>query len=325
MESGNELVRIETALPTIGLNFEEAKKLLEQEVAEYNIVVTADSVADAKKVATQLNKRAGEIDGLRKDAVAQVSEPIKEFDGQMRELVGICKEGRQKILDQVKRYEDETRAQADLLLRESREALWDDLDVKAEFRQADMRDLVKLTALTATGKLTKATSQELLGRVRDDKALQDRTERRLLELENRSYKAGLAAPLTRDHVEHFLFAYDDRYESELLRILDAEVERQETAEQRLRERQEREDRQARQAALETEERRQRIETHREQDQAKPAAPGKVAWRVTCTFSTEAPAHIEAEAIEAELRRVLANAGIKALTSVRAERVQEEAA
>jgi hypothetical protein len=68
----------------------------------------------------------------------------------------------------------------------------------------------------------------------DDKGAENRTKMRLLELENQSYKAGLKAPLTRDHVATFLFATDEEYQQRLDAMLQSEVRRQEQAEAHLR-------------------------------------------------------------------------------------------
>jgi hypothetical protein len=73
-----------------------------------------------------------------------------------------------------------------------------------------------------------------------DKAIQDQTDRRLLMLENQSLRAGLASPLTRDHVNSFLFQPDEVYQAQLDRIIASEINRQNDAEQKLREKIERE-------------------------------------------------------------------------------------
>lgn len=254
-----ELIYVSAVPAKLAVNFDELKKHLERELERYAVVVTVDTVADAKKLATELNKTAGVIDTRRKDEVAKVSGPIKAFDAQMKELVELCKGGRQKILDQVKRFEDETRAALGELLHKRRAELWAELGVDGEFQRAETGDLILLTGITAKGNLAAAVAAKLEARVRDDKALQDRTKMRLLELENQSYKAGLAAPLSRDHVEPFLFADDASYGAELNRILDAEKRREAEAEARMRERLEREARQKAQQEQAEQERAERLE------------------------------------------------------------------
>lgn len=340
-----ELISIDSTPAIIDVNFEELKAALAKDLEKYDVVVTAETVADAKKLATELNSTKAVIGKRRKEEVAKASEPVKAFDAKMKDLETMCEDGRQKILAQVKTFEDETRDLAAHLLAELLEKLFADNEVEAEFRRAQFGDLVKLTAVTKTGSLTAAATKELEGRVRDDKAIQDRTKMRLLELENKSYTAGLAAPLARNHVEHFLFADQGEYEAQLQRIIDSEIQRQEVAEQRQREKIEREQRQADQARQEREEREARLAQQQEASQDEPSSesisgdegqpdeqpaqegpardpqpvdPGRVRCKATCTFSTSVARGVSAEAVEAELRKVLAKAGINTLDTVTVE-------
>lgn len=238
-----ELIKIENKPAILTINFDELKTRLATELERYDVVVTEDTVADAKKLATELNQTAKFIDDRRKQEVAAVSEPIRKFDEQMKELVSMCKDGRQKILEQVKTFEDETREKAYELLTGFLRYQWDEMGVDKEFRRAKIDDLVMLTAVTKTGNLAARASNEVKSRVQADRALQDRTTMRLVKLENISYQAGLSAPLTRDHVAGFLFADDEKYDAEIARIIDAEKKREELAQQRMREKWEREEQQ----------------------------------------------------------------------------------
>lgn len=272
-----ELIRIDSAPARLAVNFGELKAVLAQELERYNVVVTADTVADAKKLAAELNKTAIEIDRRRKEEVAAVSEPVRQFDEQMKELVTMCKDGRQTLLDQVKKFEDETRERVRELLVIRRTELWDQHDVEADFRRAEYDDLILLTSITAKGNLSAKALGELTQRVNADKALQDRTRMRLLELENECFRAGLSAPLTRDHVAGFLFADDAKYRAELDRVMGAEKRREEEAQRRMREKLEREQAEAEQRRQAEEAQRQREEARRQADEeaaplATPAPP-----------------------------------------------------
>lgn len=322
-----ELIKVEGTPALLSVNFDDLKTYLSAELQKYDVVVTADTVSDAKKLATELNTAKKAFDQRRKDEVARVSEPIRVFDEQMKSLVKMCEDGRQKILGQVKRFEDETRALAQRLLEEERGRLWADLEVRAEFRGANLEGLAMLTSVTPGGKLTASVRRELEARVRADKERQDMVERRILELENLSLKAGLAAPLTQDHVARFLEADAVTYEAEVQRIITAELKRQEEAERRIRAQVERE--QARRAETRAREavklEPQHEATPESKDQEKPAeepeAPaqpvgaGKVPCRVTTVFETQVPATASNAAIEAQLRKALAAAGITTLRSV----------
>lgn len=240
MSDTTAMISLEAKPAVLSINFDELKAHLQEHVSQYDIVVTADTVADAKKLATDLNKQRLELEAKRKEAVAKVSEPIKEFEGQMKELAELYQQGRQKILNQVEKFEDETRELARELLTKAREKQWKELLVKDEFRKAEFEDLIKLTAVTKAGNLSASAANELKSRVQADRDLQNRTRMRLMELENRSYKAGLAAPLSREHVEPILFADDQAYEAGIEKILTVELARQEAVEARARQRMEQE-------------------------------------------------------------------------------------
>ena len=317
-------ITINSTPAALSINFEDLREAIEQDVAKYDVIVTADGVADAKKTASELNAKAKEIDTKRKAAIAEVSAPIKTADEQMKDLVEIYRNGRQKILDQIEKFEDETRRDVDKKLSDLRDDLWQGNNIEPEFRNAEYSDQVKISALTKTGNLTAAAKREVESRVRADKALQDQTERRCMDLENRSFRAGLKEPLTRDHVAHFLLADADEYEAGIDRILNAEVQRQERIETAERERQKRQDERA--ARTEPEPTPATAPAPgpapaTQQAAPEPPAPaptGKIAWSVRCTFRLEVSDHISGDQIERELRRVLEQkAGITTLDSVQA--------
>lgn len=232
--TGLILVAAEPA--TITFNYEETRAWLETELKKYDVVVTLDTLPDCKKLATELNKRATDISKRRRAAVEEVSAPIRAFEEKAKSLEKMCKDGRQKLLDQVQVFEDETRKAAAEALTEARAALWLEHGVEEEFRQTQVDDLVKLSTLTKSGKLAAAAKSELVLRVNADFNRQQQTRIRLQQLENESYRAGLAAPLTRAHVETFLFVSEEEYSQRLQTMIASELERQAVAEERSRKR-----------------------------------------------------------------------------------------
>lgn len=218
-------------------NFEAVKQYVSTELQRYDVVVTADTLADCKKLATQLNKMASEIKARGKAITDEAAQPITLIKDQIAEIVQMCLSGREKLTAQVKTFEDETRKLCDQLLAACRAELWESTGVQPEFRRAQYADLVILTNVTGKGALTAKAKQEVQNRVNADKQLQDQTEKRLLMLENTCLKAGMIASLTRAHVETFLFADDASYQQRLDAMIESELERQRATEQRLREQQ----------------------------------------------------------------------------------------
>lgn len=216
-------------------NFEPLVKDLTAEVAKYDIVVTAETVKDAKKLATELNKTKIALDTRRKEEVAKASEPIKLFDNQMKRLVKICVDGRAKIIDQTTIFEAKTLKKAARLMVEYRDSLYSIHCIQDEFQTADVIGLEKLGSLTGTGKLTKSACTEVEVRVADCLSTQQTTHLRLSELENASHRAGLHSPLTREHVEGILFGSDEAYQEGLQRLILREISRQAETERKARE------------------------------------------------------------------------------------------
>jgi hypothetical protein len=242
-----ELMCVQSTPAVISVNFVELKESLTKALEKYDVVVTADTLADAKKLKIELNKNATEFDKRRKAAVEQVSGPIKEFEAQMKELVAMCKGGVEKLGSQISVFETETLNNIRNLLGEALGREWDALNVSAEFRKSNITDLVLLGSITSTGKLTGKVVNDIKSRALDDKGAENTIKLRLSELENRSYRAGLKAPLTRAHVEVFLFAPEADYSQRLEAMLQSEVQRQEQAEAQLREQMARENERNRQA------------------------------------------------------------------------------
>lgn len=218
-------------------NFDAVKQYVSTELQRYDVVVTADTLADCKKLATQLNKMASEIKARGKAITDEAAQPITLIKDQIAEIVQMCLSGREKLTAQVKTFEDETRKLCDQLLAACRAELWESTGVQPEFRRAQYSDLVILTNVTGKGALTAKAKQELQNRVNADKQLQDQTDKRLLMLENTCLKAGMIASLTRAHVESFLFADDAAYQQRLDAMIQSELDRQRATEQRLREQQ----------------------------------------------------------------------------------------
>lgn len=211
----------------IDFDYEAFKSQLEKDLKKYETVVTEDTVKDAKALCTELNARKNELDASRKEAIKVASAPIKDADNKMKSLVAMLEDGRQHTLSQVRVFEQKRLNELLEDLTGRRNRLRADAQIHEEFYGAasDLNDLVKLGNITPTGRTTNKACQAVHDRVNQELSLFQTVERRLLELENASYRAGLAAPLTRAHVEHFLKADDETYATKLQALIDAEIER----------------------------------------------------------------------------------------------------
>jgi len=199
-----------------------------------NIVITLENVKEGKEVAAEINKTKSALAGERKRVVSEASVDVKAFDAAAKELEAICDEGYRKLKDQTDKFDEAKTKEHLQIIKDALAAAWEAAGIEPEFRRAVVDDLASLTAVTPKGSLTKATKTPLDSRVAEDKARQDMVEKRLLKLENESFRAGLVSPLDRSHVAAFLFGPDDVYQRHLDAILQKEVERQQAAQDRAR-------------------------------------------------------------------------------------------
>ena len=66
----------------ISANLAEIKADLLENLKQYDIEVTIETLPEAKKMATDLNKLAGEIDKRRKDVKKELVAPVDAFNAQ---------------------------------------------------------------------------------------------------------------------------------------------------------------------------------------------------------------------------------------------------
>lgn len=232
----NLCITIETTLPIIESNFESVKRDLIDKLKDFNVKVTYDNLADSKKMATTLNKLSTKINDLKKEKLKSVEEPINIFKSQIQELIDICQEGRSKILDQVKVFEDEKREVCKMLLLDKLDKKYNDLNVEKEFQDVKIDDLILMSNVEefdGVMRLKTLVQDKVSDMVYKSLSMQQKTQMRLVELENLSLKAGLKSPLERRHVESFLKTDDEVYKSQLNKLFENEIRRQNEIEERI--------------------------------------------------------------------------------------------
>ena len=226
-----ELVLLASTPANVKFNLQEYRESIRTELKKYDLVVTVDTVKDAKALAADLNGQAKSLKDRFKEAAALVTKPIDDLGLEVADIVTEILESREKLTAQIKKFEDERKIVVRNAIEAKRLELWNKLEVQDEFRNAPIDKLVKLTALTPTDSLTAATLRDLQSLIDTNRRLQDQTEKRLLMLENQSYKEGLKAPLTREHVESFLFDSEASYAGKLAHMMVSELKRQKATEE----------------------------------------------------------------------------------------------
>lgn len=108
---------LESLPKTIDFNFEELKDQLASSLELYTgLVVTEDSIKSAKEDRARLNKLREALETKRKEVKRECMAPYTDFEGKVKELVGLIDKPIAAIDEQLKGYEDKRR-------REKREAI----------------------------------------------------------------------------------------------------------------------------------------------------------------------------------------------------------
>lgn len=126
---------IEELLPKqIGFNVEELKPWIEESIAKYQgMVVTADTIKEAKDDRAKLNKLRSSIEDERKRIKREWNKPYTAFEKKVKSLVGLIDKPIENIDGQLKTYEEHRKA-------EKQDAIQTSFDENAK----DLKDLITL-------------------------------------------------------------------------------------------------------------------------------------------------------------------------------------
>lgn len=223
-----------TIIPAqISANLAEIKADLLENLKSYDIEVTIETLPEAKKMATDLNKLAGEIDKRRKDVKKELAAPVDAFNAQAVELAKLILDSREKILKQVAVFEDKQREHCKELLQNELEALYIENEVTKEYQTGNIEKLAILSNLTDKAKLTKSAIEKVAEIVKADKAVQDMVESRKANLSAITERAGLFGGISDALIAPFIREPEAIYTAKLNEIIDTEIKRQKATEERI--------------------------------------------------------------------------------------------
>lgn len=320
-------VQITPALVTA--NYDTLKNYLEVEVAKYKVTVTADTVKDAKKLATELNAVTKGINAVKKSQLEILEAPVKEFKEQIAGLNLIVQNGRTEILNQVKVFEEKTLQDINDLIVTKEYQEYEVQELGEEYQGINFSDLILLGSITKGGSLTKKVSDEIETRIAKAKAVERSVEIRLLQLENECYKAGLRVPLSAEYIKEFLKAEDAVYKERLENLIKIELSRQTQADNRAQIEHDNEKQrlidEATALKKQNEEVKEEVEALKEAPTVKKdttpiaeAPEGKKTLRIALSFDVIVRENASEEKVLAKMRELLENAGIPALNKISIE-------
>lgn len=229
----NELI-ITVTPAQVSANLEEIKVELLENLKQYDIEVTIETLPEAKKMATDLNKLAGEIDKRRKDVKKELSAPVDTFNAQAVELATLILNSREKILKQVAVFEDKQKARCKQLLQNELDALYLENEVTKEYQTGNIEKLAILSNLTEKAKLTKGAVEKVAEMVKADKAVQDMVESRKANLNAITERAGIVGGIYDKLIEPFIKEPEAIYTAKLNELIDGIIKQQKAAEDRIR-------------------------------------------------------------------------------------------
>ena len=103
-------LKINETLPVLSFNYDDLKTWAIGLTERYtDLVVTEDAVADVKRDMAELNKNKARLEEARKETARRLSEPLRSFETQIKEICGIFDTAYAKLGGQVKAFEDAQR------------------------------------------------------------------------------------------------------------------------------------------------------------------------------------------------------------------------
>lgn len=284
-------------------NFEELKAEANRQVEKYSINVTEENIPEAKKVMANFNKVKTEIGERYKFYIDKISAPVNQLKAEKKEIEAIITDGRQKIADGVANFENAKLEAIAAGIAEYTKTLCDEKQLN--FERINIADLIKLSAVTPTGTLAKATKEAIEAKIQ---ALENEIlQAKIAEQEKAARDAEIAAQARREAEER---AAREKAEMEA-RAAQREAELLARAEKEKLEALERA--KAEQAnpnpQVFYEAQREVLQKPRE------AENGKAIYTIRAEFEVKAPANAPHDKLTDKIKEMLAAAGITNLSKI----------
>lgn len=316
------LQEIKTTPAIIEFDFEATKLRLEARLEPFKTVVTEDTIAQAKKEKADINKLKAQIDDARKVEAAKASSSVRLFEDQMKELAKLCADGYSHLNDQINKFEAIVKNKCLGFLQDDLLDAWEQLGVNEEFRKATVDHLALLGNCNDAGIPNKKAKKSVFECAEKDLHTQAKITLRLSQLEAGCYKAGLKVPLSRVHVNGFLFADDAQYSAHLAELITEEVDRTKKAEADFFELKPAESAPTVADAAPVNNAQLSFYSEHREDAAE-AEIGKTTYIVTVLIQVTVDPHITMEMIAASARKqMLEKAGFKNIKSIQVSHSEE---
>lgn len=208
----------ENAIKKIDWNYEELKQEITTRANDYkNLVYTDENIKEAKSDRANLNKFIKVLDAKRKDVKKMMLEPYTEFEGQVKELIGIIGEANDNIDSQVKAYEQKKRDEKLVRVQEIYDEIYGGSDMLSVITWERAFKPTYLNA-TTTLKSIKTEMTELLERVTN--------ELNIIDNDNGEYQFEMKEAYLKDFNMAEALTVKQRFEENARRKAEYEAKRQ---------------------------------------------------------------------------------------------------
>lgn len=213
-------------VPTVKSNFDLFKAELIEEVGKFCVVVTEENIQGAKKMMADLNKIKTAIKEKTKEATDILKQPIDDMNEKVKELYSICDEARTQIANQVEVFEAQKRDLAEQLIKKLVGDLRSDKKVDDKFKTHVFDDLIKVSAVTEKGGLTKNTKEQIEYRVSKEWSSQILYNGRLAEAQKECLTFNIE-PFTEVQLSKILMLEQTEFKDSLIAMIHGELDRNE--------------------------------------------------------------------------------------------------
>lgn len=214
----------------IKTNTEQLKRELSIYLEKYDVEVTESTEKDCAKMATELNKLAGNLDKKRKETASIIKKPADDLKIAIDELILIVQEKRIKILNGVDVFKQKRFSYIRELLKDKIKELYEEHKVDDKYQVCDIEPLVVEGSLAKTN-LSKSANESLLALVMRVKNIQDSVIIREMQLELKCSNAGLVTPIELNEVQHII--EDTDYDKKLDAMIEQRIKIQQQMKERL--------------------------------------------------------------------------------------------
>lgn len=292
-----EVEVIENTLPDIicnggthiKTNTVQLKKELITYLKKYDVEVIEDTEKDCSKMATELNKLAGNLDTKRKETASIIKKPADELKVAIDELIAIIQDKRANILKGVEVFKQKRFDFIRSLLKSKLEELYLQYKVSEKYQVCNIETLVVEGSLSKVS-LSKSASASLEFMVIKVKKLEDEVTIREMQLELKCSNAGLITPIELAEVESFI--EDADYDEKLNAMIKNRLEIEERAKALIKMQEEQKELLIKEEELKNQ---QNLELQQKQEQEKilekQKENGKKVIRLVATFEVEVNADI----------------------------------